>query len=68
MTWIEYLLIGASAFAGTYLATFTFSVISFLRKRAAFINLLQDMKDQMDTEVSFRKIVETNFNPREDNQ
>jgi hypothetical protein len=68
MTWTGYLLIGVSSFAGAYLATLTFSVISFLRKRAAFINLIQDMKDQMDTEISFRKIVETNFNPREDNQ
>jgi hypothetical protein len=68
MTWTGYLLTGVSAFAGAYLATLTFSVFSFLRKRAAFIKLLQDMKEQMDVEISFREIVETNFNSGEDNQ
>lgn len=67
MNWQEYLFIGTAAFTGTYLAAVTFAFINFLRKRAAMVNFLQEIKSQMDTETSFRKIVENNFNPREDN-
>lgn len=67
MTTQEYLIIGAICFASSYTAAATFALVTFLRKRASIIEVVDKIKQHIDTEISFKNIVENNFRREEDN-
>jgi hypothetical protein len=61
MTLKEYFLIGAVTFASSFLAIFSFSLISFFHKRKIARKIIDDLKSEIETEMTFRNIVKNNF-------
>jgi hypothetical protein len=61
MTLREYFLIGAVTFASSFLAIFSFSLISFFHKRKIALRMIDNLKSEIETEMKFRDIVKSNF-------
>jgi hypothetical protein len=61
MTLREYFLIGAVTFASSFLAIFSFSLVSFFHKRKIALRMIDDLKSEIETEMKFRDIVKSNF-------
>jgi hypothetical protein len=61
MTLREYFLIGAVTFASSFLAIFSFSLMSFFHKRKIALRMIDDLKSEIETEMKFRDIVKSNF-------
>lgn len=61
MTPMEYLLIGAVSFTGSFLAMFAFSYLALLRKKRLVKKMLEELKGEIETQVAFRDIVQSNF-------
>jgi hypothetical protein len=61
MTLREYFLIGAVTFASSFLAIFSFSLMSFFHKRKIALRMIDDLKSEIETEMTFRDIVKSNF-------
>jgi hypothetical protein len=61
VTPLEYLAIGAACFVGSFLGVSVFSFIYVLRKRRIARKMIEELKSELESELSFRNIVQSNF-------
>lgn len=61
MTLREYFIMGTVSFVSSFMAVFSFSVISIIRRRKIALKVISELQSEIETEMKFRDIVRSNF-------